>query len=135
MHRSICSKALNSDKTFVSQVSQLSPTDDPTGAHPCRVVNSSIPSSLCTSWELLVFREGAGSYHRIGAAVWAESTTGGKVFVGVLGGAPVQYLCCEATPVPMAPYGMASLVFDTSRGTHEMQSANKQKIAQHLVRA
>lgn len=98
------------------------------------MVNSSIPSSLCTSWELQLIPEGAGSYHRTGVAVWAESTIGGEAFVGVLGVGPVQYLCCEATPVSMAPYGMAGLVFDTRRGTPEMQSANKQKIAQHFVR-
>lgn len=87
MYRSVCSKALHSDKTFLSQMSQFSPTDDPTGACPCTVVNTSIPKQPHTSWELLLIPKTAGSYQRMDAALWAERTIQGEDLVGV------QYSC------------------------------------------
>lgn len=38
-------------KAFLSQMSLLSPIDDPTGAHACTVMSTSIPRSLRTSWK------------------------------------------------------------------------------------
>lgn len=42
---------------FLSQMSLLSPTDDPTGDRACMVTSTSIPRSLCTSWKLPLITE------------------------------------------------------------------------------
>lgn len=115
MYRSLCSKALHSDKACLSQMSQLSPTDDPTGVCPCRVVNTSISfthlgsccsplrEQACTTGWVLLSGQRAPHEGRLWWVCWEV--------------APVECLCCEATPVFMAPHGIASLAFSTSRGT------------------
>lgn len=117
-------------QNFLSHMSELSPTDDPTGARPYPVVNTSIPRLLRTSWEVLLIPEGAGSWCRMGA----ESTIQGEAFVGVLGGSSCTVSLLWGHISVHGTLCMASSASYTSRGIREMQSANTNK-AQHFARA